>query len=325
MILVVSHADDVHASYVLEALARRGARVATLDLAALPQAWGLSISAGRDGADGAVFLGPGGAAVRGEEVRSVWWRRPRRYQPHPELSEAHRAWAAAQVHGAVSGTWGALRARWMNDPWRDERASHKPLQLAEAGRAGLAVPPTLITSVPEDARTFLEELGDRPAIHKPLVSTEETFRHTRRLTARDRDRLDALRYGPAILQAWVPGVDVRVTVVGERVFATDIDARATTSPDDFRPAFAQAQVEPCRLPWEVEAGVRRLVAALGLRYAAIDLRRTDDGWFFLESNPAGQWLFLEDRTGQPITAAVADALIEPAGPVTDAEVARQTE
>ena len=31
---------------------------------------------------------------------------------------------------------------------------------------------------------------------------------------------------------------------------------------------------------------------------------------FLEANPTGQWLFLEDRTGQPITRSVAQALVE---------------
>jgi glutathione synthase/RimK-type ligase-like ATP-grasp enzyme len=122
-----------------------------------------------------------------------------------------------------------------------------------------------------------------------------------------------LRLAPAILQAYVPGVDIRVTVVAGRIFATAIDARQTGSPEDFRPVYAQANVSACRLPVEIEAGVRALVDSLGLSYAAIDLRRTDDGrHLFLEVNPAGQWLFLEDRTGQPITRAVADGLVEAA-------------
>ena len=35
----------------------------------------------------------------------------------------------------------------------------------------------------------------------------------------------------------------------------------------------------------------------------------DGQYVFLEVNPAGQWLFVEERTGQPITAAVAAQLI----------------
>jgi hypothetical protein len=41
------------------------------------------------------------------------------------------------------------------------------------------------------------------------------------------------------------------------------------------------------------------------------MRLTPSGEFvFLEINPAGQWLFIEDRTGQPITQAVARLLME---------------
>jgi glutathione synthase/RimK-type ligase-like ATP-grasp enzyme len=52
------------------------------------------------------------------------------------------------------------------------------------------------------------------------------------------------------------------------------------------------------------------VRRLGLMYGAIDMRRTPDGdHVFLEVNPAGQWLFVEQRTGQPIAARIADLLI----------------
>jgi hypothetical protein len=37
---------------------------------------------------------------------------------------------------------------------------------------------------------------------------------------------------------------------------------------------------------------------MGLIYGAIDMRLTPDGrYVFLEINPAGQWLFVEHRTG----------------------------
>ena len=58
------------------------------------------------------------------------------------------------------------------------------------------------------------------------------------MTEGDRNRLDDLRLAPAILQAYVPGTDIRVTAAGGRLFATAIDARDTCSPQDFRPAYA---------------------------------------------------------------------------------------
>jgi hypothetical protein len=105
-------------------------------------------------------------------------------------------------------------------------------------------------------------------------------------------------------------VDVRVTVVGDQLFAAEIDARGSSSPDDFRGAEDECRFAACDLPPEEAARLRALVGALGLSFAAADYRRRDDGtWFFLELNPAGQWGFVEARTGQPITEAVADLLV----------------
>jgi hypothetical protein len=49
------------------------------------------------------------------------------------------------------------------------------------------------------------------------------------------------------------------------------------------------------------------VDRLGLVYGAIDMRLTPDGrYVFLEVNPSGLWLFVEEPTGLPITDAVVD-------------------
>jgi hypothetical protein len=312
MILAVTSLDDPHAAPVMEAVERMGRRCVLLDLASLPRQTRLSFSSGRP-ASGVSFVGVDGTRLDGAEIEAVWWRRPRPYVLDEGLAPGFIGYATAQVHAAMSGAWASLHAGWMNDPWRDERAGHKPVQLAAAEEAGLAVPPTLITCVPDDARAFLDELGDRPVIQKPLRPTEGSWRPTRMLTPGDRARLDDLRLAPAILQAYVPGTDIRVTCAGDRLIATAIDASRTDSPHDFRPAWSQARVEPCELPAEVATAIRALMKALGLRYAALDFRRTIDGQHvFLEANPAGQWLFIEDRTGQPITQAVAEALVQAA-------------
>jgi len=44
-------------------------------------------------------------------------------------------------------------------------------------------------------------------------------------------------------------------------------------------------------------------------YGAVDLRLTPEGdYVFLEVNPAGEWRFVEERTGQPITRSMAALL-----------------
>jgi hypothetical protein len=48
-----------------------------------------------------------------------------------------------------------------------------------------------------------------------------------------------------------------------------------------------------------------------LQYGAVDMRLRPDGQYvFLEINPAGQWLFVEEATGQPIAEALARLLVQ---------------
>lgn len=72
-----------------------------------------------------------------------------------------------------------------------------------------------------------------------------------------------------------------------------------------------ARFQPTTLPASTQKGIRAVMKRLGLVYGAIDLRRTPDHQdVFLEINPAGEWRFVEDRTGQPITEAMAELLVE---------------
>jgi hypothetical protein len=47
-----------------------------------------------------------------------------------------------------------------------------------------------------------------------------------------------------------------------------------------------------------------------LRFGTFDFSVASDEWWFLECNPNGQWAWLQDETNIPISAALADALVE---------------
>ncbi|HEX8894260.1 MAG TPA: hypothetical protein VF783_13095 [Terriglobales bacterium] len=64
------------------------------------------------------------------------------------------------------------------------------------------------------------------------------------------------------------------------------------------------------LPSGVENRLLLLMRRMGLEYGAIDLRLTPEGkYVFLEINPAGQFLWIEEATGQKISDAIAAHLI----------------
>ena len=180
----------------------------------------------------------------------------------------------------------------------------KPYQQRLIGRYGFSVPKTLITMSPEAARSFYEACHQR-VIYKS-ISAERSI--VKRLTAQDLPRLERVRYCPVQLQELVPGIDIRVHVVGERVFASEI----VTEGLDYRYVNQEGggrTIRAVELPVEIQARCVGLAASLGLILSGIDLRRTPDGEYYcFEVNTSPAFVFYENHTGQRIGDALADLL-----------------
>lgn len=311
MILAISSEDDDHARAVLEGLDREGATARLVDLSAFPRR--LSLSMDYDRTDGENALRARLSEVSLSDCGAVWWRRPQPFELSPELGDrTDRSFAYRECRSALDGLWRTVDAFWVNHPTRNEDAARKPYQLAVAQEVGFEIPETCITNDPERARAFADEHGAARTVYKPFTGTEEAWRETRVLREGETELFDAVRHAPVIFQEYVPvDVDLRITVMDGTVFPVEIHSRETDYEVDYRMHLDSARVEPATLPEEVTDRVREYVERLGLVYGAIDMRRTPDGrYVFLEINPSGQWLFVERRTGQPMTETFVRMLAE---------------
>ncbi|WP_223863289.1 hypothetical protein [Streptomyces sp. 5-10] len=78
---------------------------------------------------------------------------------------------------------------------------------------------------------------------------------------------------------------------------------------DWRAEYRNLTYEPIQCPDGMRRTLVRFLARFGLNFGAFDFAVTTDGtWWFLECNPNGQWAWLEDAAGLPITTAIADLL-----------------
>jgi glutathione synthase/RimK-type ligase-like ATP-grasp enzyme len=181
----------------------------------------------------------------------------------------------------------------------------KPYQALLLRRAGLRVPPTLVTNDAEAARAFVSAHG--AVIYKSLSGIRSIVR---RLEPADLSRLDLLRHGPAQFQAYVPGDNVRVHTVGDRVFAVRVHSEAV----DYRYAHRDGldmEMERSSLPRTIQDACVAVARDLDLPLAGIDLKQTPDGeWYCFEVNPCPGFLYYERHSGLPISAALADLLHE---------------
>jgi glutathione synthase/RimK-type ligase-like ATP-grasp enzyme len=306
MILVVAYRGEEHSADVIERLERQGREVLLLDLADFPAHAGLKLSWRADEKSSYVVEGPGGATDLSRS-RVGWWRRVRPFSIDAAvISPSMRAFAESETSQAIGGMLDALPCVWVNDRGADEAANRKPYQWEIAREVGLRIPRTLVTNRPEAAREFIRKVGVGRVIFKAFLASIEAWRETRLVEQDDVEKLDLVRYAPVIFQEYVEGVDLRITVVGDKVFAAEIDARKTSYPVDMRMVIGETDLRAVKLPTKVQKALLKLQRRLGLSYGAIDVRRTpDEEYVFLEVNPAGQWLFVEQRTGLPISEAVA--------------------
>jgi hypothetical protein len=310
MILVVSYRDEEHTTDVVARLERAGREVLLIDMADFPSLTSLELSWTNDAPPSYLINGANGA-VDLRRAGVGWWRRVRPFTiDQAVVVPSMRVFAESETGQAVNGMLDALPCVWVNNRGADEAAHHKPLQWTVAREVGLRLPRTLVTNRPEAARRFIEEVGRGRTIFKAFLASLEAWRETRLVEQSDLDKLEAVRFAPVIFQEYVEGVDLRITVVGDRLFAGEIDARSTSYPFDMRMVIGEAAMQGVTLPPKVRSALLKLQRRLGLTYGAIDMRRTPDGeYIFFEVNPAGQWLFVEQRTGLPISQAIADLLI----------------
>ncbi len=114
---------------------------------------------------------------------------------------------------------------------------------------------------------------------------------------------------PLLQQQLDKAYEVRLTVVDQRFFGARIDACSERARVHWRADYDALTYAPIHIPAEIGAGVGRLLATLGLRFAALDFIITPEReWMLIDVNPNGQWAWIQDKTRLPIASAIADAL-----------------
>jgi hypothetical protein len=108
--------------------------------------------------------------------------------------------------------------------------------------------------------------------------------------------------------------EARVTVVGHRIFAAAIHAKSDSARVGWRADYDALDYSIIEPPESVTAGMLAFLKVFSLSFGAFDFAITPGGdWVMFECNPAGQYGWLEEAVGLPITAALADLLANGAG------------
>lgn len=249
-----------------------------------------------------------------DAIDSVWFRKPTQLdQVELDVPGTYLQYTQSTLRRHLS----PLFRHWQDALWVSRyesivQAESKPYQLEVAARVGFTLPATLITGDATQAAYFV-------AKHNTCVVKSQAARFpagktmmTTVISTGDDVSYAGLSVDPMIFQQLIePAYELRVTVVGNTVFAAKIKSAEQGPFRDWRYGHIDNSfaAEAATIDASLEEKCVRLTQQLELCYGAIDLIVDKEGnvWF-LEINPNGQWAFIEESTGQPIGKAMAELL-----------------
>ncbi|GAA4197069.1 ATP-grasp ribosomal peptide maturase [Streptosporangium oxazolinicum] len=325
MILILTNRNDPSVDLVIPKLLQRGFEVYRWDPADYPAS--ARFTSRLTGSSWRHTLVTPDAEIDSATVGSIWLRRPGEPQAASSVTDpAYRDFVTRTGQILMTGWQHTLDARWF--PARAEAlrlTQNKLVNLAAAVRVGFTVPQTTVTNDPGELAVAWERT-DGQFIAKEVelvpyqVNGEDHAFYTTSVTRRHLTSRHRLAHSPMILQPRIDkAVELRVTVVGDQVFTAAItsgDSRTTR--DDVRHQSSLTGYSAYELPARVAERCVKLVSSLGLAFGCIDVILTPDGeYVYLELNPAGQWAWVEELTGLPIAAAIADWLAVNEHPTTE--------
>lgn len=323
MLVIVTHELDPHADAVMMVLRRDGfGDILRIDLETVGTRFTLKI----EPVSGGCLIHSRDVADRrcaSTDLTTIWWRRSGRLGISAErsLNPTPETLDATEIYHGVKWMLESLPAQRfpLGHPDRMRPAENKILQLQVASELGFKTPAPLFTNHAAHLGDFTHENGD--LVIKPL-KTSYVYRpddqqsislYAHRCTGEEALALSGDEPGFALYcQTRIEKkADIRVNVFPSEAVACRIDNNALGDAVDWRPTTMKHDHEIVSLPPALEAQCRAFLERMGLRWGAFDFALTpDDKWIFFECNPNGQWLWIQTKTGFPISEIIARELLQ---------------
>ncbi len=316
MILVVTNELDLTTDYLIERAASRNLPVFRLNTEKMTNKFRYGIHLSNQ--DSQVWMKDTcGRELSLRDISGVLYRRPLPPQAIPELDPEFVPYSVGEFLALIRGMFPPTRTRWMSYPAHIQAAENKLAQLYAAVDVGFLIPKT---SVSNDKGFLLQNHNIDRNVIKPVRSgSVEVTGHEALVYASPAPSLaslpaENLTVTPTFIQEEVhPKMDVRITVIAKKCFATRISSKQPADAPDWRESIRNGDLTyvPIETPVEIQEKCFRLLEAFGLSFGAFDFAVTTNGkWYFLEVNPNGQWAWLDPIFQRGISDAILDFLSE---------------
>lgn len=253
-----------------------------------------------------------------DSIAAAWYRKPHILTQHMGEDEIRMTAIIEEIKRLQDGLFQLIpTTKWLNPPDEIKSSAYKVSQLARAEKLGIRIPTTLITNKSEDiAQQFpLEsEIIFKPTQSRVRTNKSWKFLNTTILT-NDANIPKLGNPFPGIWQEFAQKKrEWRITVVGDKIFSASIYTTEHARNDwRIHQGGPHVQFKAELFPIDLQEKCLEFLAEAGLRFGVFDFVENEQGnVIFLELNPNGQYLWLEEELGLEISAAIADQLLSTA-------------
>lgn len=316
-ILILTHEGDPHASSVRNYLNQRKIENFTVVTEKLLQDYKLYFSPINN-----IY------ALQNKEIRveldrswNIWNRRvmiPDRNKGMPKdlqdlvIDECEKTWDGLLI---------SHEGKVVNSPQSHFYANNKLDQLKFTSRNdnSVFIPETIVTNNPQDLINFYEKHKGNICFKLQkgaVVRTTEGNKvaYTNRVTEEHIKNANLVSAHPCLFQEYIDK-DFEIRIISTDKSSTGIAIHSQDSEiskiDYRRYDFKNVKYCHVELPESVKTFCSSMLSHYRLHFGAFDFIYSKDGkYFFLELNPNGQWLWLQEQSGYDLTKEVAENLIE---------------
>ena len=320
-LLIVTAQDDIHTDMVIKELSNSKIEPIRLNSDNLIQKSAYSFSWNQQGQPILQSFIFNDSKRSTEEVKLIWWRKPKDYYPFPEVEdEWAKKYAIEETKSLVLSLSGLFpNAKWINNYYDLRFPSQRINQIPLAKQLEIPIPATLVTNQYEPIVSFLKQYSSciiKPMDYSGFLHDDKQYAcYTRPIDFETIDSLrDSIHLAPVFIQQRISKkAEYRVTLIGKKSFVCRIETEHLNDAEvnqDWRVTEPDKLVHtPDTLPEDYIAKLHKMLELLGLNFGAFDIIRGDDDiLYFIELNPNGQWYWIEILTGMPMVKAMVELI-----------------
>ncbi len=243
--------------------------------------------------------------ISSEDIYSIYYRKPML----PDLSSfdpQYHLMIQRDIIAVINGIVDCFSGKVLTRPSILRKTENKVYQLMYVSKNGWNIPESYIGN--SNGKCIKYEKS--ASIIKPLTTGKTYGKNGWELyqTNLFKEINEDISLTPIYLQEYIPKqFEVRVTIVGRKMYPIRID---TENKVDWRADYQNHRYTQITCPDDIIVKCYKLMDDFNLVFGAFDFIVTPElKWIFLEINPNGQWLWLEQSLKLDISQKIVEYLI----------------